>query len=135
MKATKKEELTIIKIGDFDHNYINKEGISEWFKYVDYFIKDGFAKVQRADSLYNLIDKKGNFLSNEWFKLLGDFDEYSFALIQRSDTLSNFIDKQGKLLSNEWFMWVDDFYNGFAKVKRTNGEQAKIDKNGKIVSK
>ena len=135
MKATKKEELTIIKIGDFDHNYINKEGINEWFKFVSYFIKDGFARVQRADSLYNLIDKKGNFLLNEWFKLVGDFDDNGLALIQRTDTLWNFINKDGKLLSEEWFSWVNDFDNGFARVKRTNGEQAKIDKNGKIVSK
>ena len=132
MNATKKDGLTIIKIGDFDHNFFNKEGINEWFKFVSYFIKDGFAKVQRKDSLYNYIDKNGNFLSNEWFKLLGDFDN-GLALIQRGDTLWNFIDKNGKLLSNEWFDWADDFNDGLARVKRTNGEQAKIDKNGNIV--
>ena len=136
MNTTKKEELTIIKIGDFDHNFFNKEGINEWFGYVSYFInKDGFAKVQRADSLYNYIDKDGKLLSNEWFKLLGDFDDNGFALIQRTDGLWNFITKDGKILSNEWFMWVDDFRDGLARVKRTNGEQAKIDKTGKIVSK
>ena len=135
MNATKKEELTIIKIGDFDYNYMNKEGINEWFKFVGYFIKDGFAKVQRSDSLYNLIDKKGNFISNEWFKLVGDFDKYGLALIQRSDYLWNFITKEGKILSNEWFKYAYDFQDGFAEVKRTNGEYCKIDKTGKIVSK
>lgn len=133
MNATKKEELTIIKIGDFDYNYMNKEGINEWFKFVGFFIKDGFAKIQRSDSLYNLIDKKGNFISNEWFKLIGDFDDNGLALIQRGDTLWNFINKDGKLLSNEWFMWVDDFKDGYARVKRVDGESCKIDKNGKIV--
>ena len=87
MKSTANEKLTIIKIGDFDYNYMNKEGIKDWFKFVGYFIKDGFAKIQRKDGKWNLIDKKGNFISNEWFKLVGDFDEYGFALIQRGDYL------------------------------------------------
>ena len=46
-----------------------------------------------------------------------------------------FIDKNGKLLSEEWFVRADYFKDGFADVERTNGEQAKIDKNGNIVSK
>ena len=38
------------------------------------------------------------------------------------------------LLFDEWFKWADDFFrDGFAKVQRTNGEQCKIDKTGKIV--
>ena len=45
----------------------------------------------------------------------------------------NFITKDGKIISNEWFRYVDDFNDGFAKVQRTNGEWAKIDKNGNIV--
>mgnify|MGYP001773082103 CR=1 FL=1 len=44
----------------------------------------------------------------------------------------NSIDTNGKLLSNEWFKYGYDFNNGFAEVHRTNGEWAKIDKNGKI---
>ena len=135
MTTTANEKLAIIKIGDFDYNYMNKEGINDWFKFVGYFIKDGFARVQRSDSLYNLIDKKGNFISNEWFKLIGDFDDNGLALIQRKDSKWNFIDKQGNFISNEWFSWVDDFKDGFAVVYRTNGERCKIDKTGKIVSK
>ena len=44
----------------------------------------------------------------------------------------NYIDTKGKILSEEWFKYVYDFNNGFAEVKRTNGEWAKIDTNGKI---
>ena len=135
MNATAKEELTIIKIGDFDHNYMNEEGINEWFRYVGYFIRDGFAKIQRADGLQNYIDRQGNILSNEWFKLVGDFDEYGVALIQRGDGKWNFITKHGKLLSNEWFMWVDDFFEGFARVKRFDSSMNYINKDGKILSK
>ena len=45
----------------------------------------------------------------------------------------NFIGANGKILSNDWLAWVGDFDNGFAKVQRTNGEWAKIDKTGEIV--
>ena len=43
------------------------------------------------------------------------------------------INKKEKILSDEWFIYVDYFQDGLAVVQRTNGEQCKIDKNGKIV--
>ena len=56
-----------------------------------------------------------------------------FTRVQRvSDNKYNLIGEDGKFLSDEWFRYVDDFKDGFAKVQRTNGEWAKIDKNGKI---
>ena len=59
-----------------------------------------------------------------------------FTRVQRtSDNKYNLITEDGKLLSKQWFEWIDDFKDGFAKVQRTNGDWAKIDKNGKIVSK
>ena len=98
MKTTANEKLTIIKIGDFDYNYMNKEGINDWFKFVGYFIKDGFAKIQRSDSLYNLIDKKGNFISNEWFSWVNDFND-GLAVVQRTSGELCKIDKTGKIVS------------------------------------
>lgn len=57
------------------------------------------------------------------------------AIVKRiSDNKYNLIGENGKFLSEQWFDWIDDFKAGFAKVQRTNGEWAKIDKNGKIVS-
>ena len=88
---------------------------------------------------YNYYDyTNGKELFNEWYDWVSLFHS-GFAVVEREDDngdyLRNFIDKQGKLLSNEWFRWVDYFDNdGLADVERTNGEQAKIDKNGKIVS-
>ena len=76
-------------------------------------------------------------LFNEWYDWVSDFYG-GFAVVEREDDngdyLRNFIDKNGKLLSEEWFKWVDYFNkDGFADVERTNGEQCKIDKTGKIV--
>ena len=107
--------------------------------------KEIFTKVQREiDSnsnkykynYYNYTNCKELF--NEWYDWISDFHN-GFAIVEREDNngdyLCNFIDKNGKILSEEWFKWVDYFQDGFADVERTNGEQAKIDKNGKIVSK
>ena len=79
----------------------------------------------------------GKELFNEWFDWVSLFHN-GFAVVEREDDngdyLCNLIDKQGKIISNEWFRYVDYFDNdGLALVQRTNGEQAKIDKNGKIV--
>lgn len=63
MKATK-DELTKVKIGDFDYNYINKEGINEWFKLVGDF-KDGLAVVQRTNGEQCKIDKNGKIVSKQ----------------------------------------------------------------------
>ena len=43
------------------------------------------------------------------------------------------MDKKGKYLSEELFKELHEFINGFAKVKRTNDEYAKIDKSGKLI--
>ena len=107
--------------------------------------KEIFTKVQREiDSnsnkykynYYNYTNCKELF--NEWYDWISDFHN-GFAIVEREDNngdyLCNFIDKQGNILSEEWFKWVDYFRDGFAQVQRTNGERAKIDKNGKIVSK
>ena len=85
---------------------------------------------------YNYTNNK--LLFSEYYDWVSLFHG-GFAVVQREDDngdyLCNFIDKQGKILSEEWFKWVDYFKDGFANVQRTNGEQVKIDKNGKIVSK
>ena len=108
---------------------------AEWWKNNNVldllYYQENFAKVQRANGNWNLINKKGKLLSEQWFNYVYDFSE-GFAIVRNEDYLNNFIDKQGKLLSEEWFNWVDDFKDGFARVQRTNGEWAKIDKTGKL---
>ena len=135
MNATNKEEFTRVQRGDFEYNFINKNGkflSNEWFHWADDF-KAGLAVVQRGDRLWNFINKKGKLLSDEWFKRLDYFND-GIARVQREDYSYNLINKQGKLLSNEWFEWIDDFDKyGLAIVYRKNGEKCKIDNTGRIV--
>ena len=76
--------------------------------------KEIFKRVQRlSDNKYNYKDANGKTLFNEWYEWVSHFYE-GFALIE--------IEREG-----------DYFKDGFADVERTNGEQAKIDKTGKII--
>ena len=135
METTKKEELTRVQRTKIEYNLIDANGkqLSEqWFDWIGDFY-DGFALVGRENHEYNYIDKQGKILSEEWFKWL-DFFNDGFARVQRFDDTMNFITKDGKIISKEWFRYVDYFDNdNLAVVYRTNGEQCKIDKNGKIV--
>ena len=137
METTKKEEFTRVqRVTDRKYNLITANGklLSEqWFDWIGDFY-DGFALVGRENHEYNYIDKQGKILSSEWFKWLDYFHD-GFARVQRFDDTMNFITKDGKIISNEWFRYADYFDEyDLAVVERTNGEQAKIDKNGKIVS-
>ena len=125
-------EITILE----EINIDDLSKITEWWKNENVldllYWSDGFARVERGDTLYNYIDKQGKIFLNEWYEWLDDFFE-GFAIVQREDKLYNLIDTNGKILSSEWFEFVHCFEFGYADVERTNGEQAKIDKNGKIV--
>ena len=137
METPKKEEFTRVqRVTDRKYNLINKNGkfVSEqWFMWVSDFY-DGLAVVRIENNQHNYIDKQGKILSSEWFKWLDYFHD-GFARVQRFDDTMNFITKDGKIISNEWFRYADYFDEyDLAVVERTNGEQAKIDKNGKIVS-
>ena len=127
-------EITILE----EINIKDLSKITEWWKNENVldllYFSDGFARVERGDTLYNYIDKQGKIFLNEWFEWVNDFFE-GFAIVQREDKLYNLINTKGKIISDEWFEFVHCFEFGFADVERTNGEQAKIDKNGKIVSK
>ena len=107
----KKEELAIVQRGDFEYNFINKEGkllLNEWFKSVSCFY-NGFSVVQRGYNQYNFIDRQGKLLSDEWFKDVDYFNKDGFARVQRKDSKWNFIGKDGKIISDEWFKSVEDF--------------------------
>ena len=110
---------------------------AEWWKNNNVldllYYQENFAKVQRANGNWNLINKKGKLLSEQWFNYVYDFSE-GFAIVRNKYHVYNFIDKHGKLLLNEWFIFVGNFKEGFAIVQRTNGEYNFIDKNGKLLS-
>ena len=139
MNTTIKEEVAIVKrLSDNKYNFIDANGkiLSDtWFEWIGDFYDDNdeFALVERENHEYNYIDKQGKLLSKDWFKWL-DFFHNGFARVQRFDDTMNFITKDGKIISNEWFRYADYFDQyDLAEVYRTNGEQCKIDKNGKIV--
>ena len=136
METTKKEEMTIVqRVIDRKYNLIDANGkllLDEWYDWVSDFYGE-VAVVIRANGDFNFINKQGKLLSEQWFEWADDFKD-GFAVVKRStDKLWNLIGENGKFLSNEWFKWAEDFNNGYAEVQRTNGEWAKIDKNGKIV--
>ena len=127
-------EMTILEEINIDEVINN----TEWWKNNNVldllYYQENFAKVQRANGDWNLINKQGEILSNEWFMYVYEFCE-GFARVQRStDELWNFIDAKGKILSDEWFIDVGHFKEGFAKVQRADGLQNYIDRQGNILS-
>ena len=126
-------EMTILEEINIDEVINN----TEWWKNNNVldllYYQENFAKVQRANGDWNLINKQGEILSNEWFMYVYEFCE-GFAIVRNKYHVYNFIDKHGKLLLNEWFIFVGNFQEGFAVVQRTNGEYNFIDTNGKILS-
>ena len=144
MNATIKEELTSTRVqrtSDGKYNIIDKQGkpLSEEWKWIGYFDPGtGITRVQREDKKFNYITEDGKLLSEQWFMWVEDEFHCDKARVKREDGLMNFITKQGKLLSNEWFQYADYFrysdayQTSFAEVDRTNGEQCKIDKTGKL---
>ena len=110
---------------------------TEWWKNDNVldllYYSDGFARVQRGDDKYNLIDKNGHYLSKEWFDWAENFQE-GFAIVNRGGGKWSFIDKNGNYLSNDRFVWVGDFQEGFASVKRGDGKWNFINKKGNYLS-
>ena len=111
---------------------------AEWWKNNNVldllYYQENFAKVQRANGNWNLINKKGKLLSEQWFNYVYDFSE-GFAIVRNEDYGYNFIDKKGNILSDKWFEWLDYFKGEFAKVQRADGLQNFIDKDAKLLSK
>ena len=135
METAQKEAFTRVqRVSDDKYNLIDANGkllLDEWYDFVSDFFGE-VAVVVRDDGDFNFINKQGKLLSEQWFEWVDDFND-GFARVKRStDKLWNFIGENGKIISKEWFRYVDDFKDGFAKVQRTNGEWAKIDKQGKI---
>ena len=126
-------EITILEEINIDECINN----TEWWKTNNVldllYYQENFAKVQRANGDWNLINKQGELLSNEWFMYVYEFCE-GFAIVRNKNHVYNFIDKHGKLLSNEWFKSVSCFYNGFAVVQRGYNQYNFIDRQGKLLS-
>ena len=123
-------EITILEEITDTFNEVIK---TEWWKSENVldllYFSDGFAKVQRGDDKWNLIDKDGKYLSDEWFELV-DYFNNGFAVVHISSGKYNFIDKNGNYLSDEWFDWAGKFFDGFAVVRREDNLYNLIGTNG-----
>ena len=90
-------EITILE----EINIKDLSKITEWWKSENVldllYWSNGFARIERGDTLYNFIDKQGKILSNEWFEWAGIFYE-GFAKVQRTNSEQAKIDKNGKIL-------------------------------------
>ena len=69
---------------------------AEWWKNNNVldllYYQENFAKVQRANGNWNLINKKGKLLSEQWFNYVYDFSE-GFAIVRNEDYGYNFRNK------------------------------------------
>ena len=100
------------------------------FDYISYFDTNGFARVELNDKS-NLIDKKGNLLSQQWFDYISYF-ENGLARVKLNHKF-NLIDANGKVISNQWFDYISSFKNSFARVS-LNKKYNFIDIYGKVLS-
>ena len=111
--------------------------IAEWWKHENVlnllYFSDGFARVQRGDGLWNLIDKDGKLLFAEWFNYVDNFYDGLARVQRKEDKQYNFIGKQGKFLSNEWFIEAYYLDYGLGIVQKANGEWYNIDKTGTLI--
>ena len=94
-------EITILEEITDTFNEVIK---TEWWKSENVldllYWSDGFARVQRGDDKWNLIDKNGKYLSKEWFEWVGNSDEYDLAIVERTNGELCKIDNTGKLIKN-----------------------------------
>jgi hypothetical protein len=116
-------------------NAINTKGeiiSKKWWTYIGLFDngEEGFAYVQREDRKYNHINKKGELVSKEWYDCVWIFRGEGFAMVMIKDKGFNHINTKGELLSKEWWASAREFEYGFAFVRRGDGKEGYIDREG-----
>ena len=108
-----------------------KKGDFSGFDNINNFDRNGIARVE-LNYKFNLIDTKGNLLSQQWFDYVYKF-ENGIAKVELNNKY-NLIDTNSNLLSKQWFDYISYFHeNGIAKVK-LNNKYNFIDTNCKILS-
>ena len=94
---------------------------------------------------YNIINTKGEYLSDIWFDgiysfyegiarvSIRDVETTSRLGIPKLDYRYNYIDKNGRLISDVWFAWGGRFESGIAMVDLFNDDNSYLlGKDGKI---
>jgi hypothetical protein len=141
------ENLLMVKNNNDYWNFLNnktKEYLSDtWFNAIDPF-EHGFAKVGINFRGWNLIDTKGNFISNEWYDDFvidkkGDLTNIIVKLYFRPRYLYAIMDTNGQLMTN-WCNFITKFNDhGYSmicddtKCGMAGGWNA-IDRHGKYFS-
>ena len=105
-----------------------------WFDNVEGFDEYGFARVGLIDNdalKVNLINKKGNLLSNIWFDDLTRYRKYS---IVQKDGKYNILSTNGTVILNEWCDYIASL--GYTFVVELNNKLNILNfKEGKLYDK
>ena len=118
-----------VKLND-GYRYTNKKGeFQEGVYYLNSRYSEGRGTVVLPNKLYAFVDENGKLLEGR-YKNAYSYKE-GFAAVE-TEAGWNFIDKNGNFLSDEFFDEVESFSNGFAVVKRKNGNYSYLDKLGHI---
>lgn len=105
----------------FDGKIINDE---PYYDFTTRSLSDGipYLEVQRADDLlWNVIDLKGNEISNEWFKRIFGFKrvdendepidvvDYRYLTLVNGPKGCNFMNEKGEIISEQWFDYAENY--------------------------
>ncbi len=128
------EGLCPVKNAQSYYFHIDEKGQKRYrdsYRYVGDF-KDGFAVVCNQQGLHTHIDDQGHFMHRKWFQDLDVFHK-GFARARSFDGWYH-IDKKGASLYSERYAMVEPFYNGVARVEKTNGSLLTIDIEGREIA-
>jgi hypothetical protein len=127
------ENICTVRDAENQYFHIDLNGIRIYAKnYVyagDY--KDGIACVKLQDGFYRHIDKKGKFINTKSFLDLGVFHK-KFATAKDPNGWFH-IDKNGNELYKDRYLTIEPFYNGFAKVTKSNFKKIIINEKGQEI--
>lgn len=141
------KDVVIIDDLYFKHNVLDTEknrliwqkDQSLWFGCIFSTDKEFWRVGNEMRNKYNLLDKKGNLLSDIWFAGIDNFSKHDIAEVvinHKSSSKYNYIDTKGKLVwdkpEDEWFDEVVEYNDGFIRVKR-NERYNFIDLDGNLL--
>jgi len=98
-------------------NYYRNQGKKIFdYDYIGYFDND-YARVKNEDGLWNIINERGDPMSDEWFDEINQYSEGTVEV--KKDGKYNLLDiYNGYMLSNVWFDDMEELEYGLYKVKK-----------------
>jgi hypothetical protein len=115
----------------FHINYNGEKAYPQQYHYVGDF-KEGKAVVCNELGLHSHIDYQGVLIHGKWFL---DLDVFHKGFARAKDQGGWFhIDKSGKPLYKERYAAIEPFYNGVARVEKTDGTLMTINSQSKKIA-